>query len=97
MEVVELLQVEWFLGVGSYAQQRGRCALKEFTEWRLEVGMVTHPNPINPATNKDWSALATAWTTEGDGTGGGGPRRRRRRRRKRLLIINIIIIFIDYN
>ena len=67
------------MGVGSYAQQRGRCALREFTEWRVEVGMVTHPSPINPAANKDWSALATGQLREmgleevvrGGGGGGG--------------------------
>lgn len=58
-EVVSLLGVTTVVGVGGYAQQRGRCALKEFSEWNVEVKVITHPSPINPAANKDWIALAT--------------------------------------
>ena len=64
VEVVTALKVEVVVGVGGYARERGKRALKDFTQWNVEVKMITHPSPINPAANKDWISLATGQLEE---------------------------------
>ena len=56
---VELLGVEWVVGVGKYAETRAKKALRG-CEGRVGVVSITHPSPINPAANKDWKGLATS-------------------------------------
>lgn len=60
LEVIQLLQVKYIVTVGKYVEQRCKCILKDFNQWQVEVGSITHPSPINPAANKgDWIAMAT--------------------------------------
>jgi single-strand selective monofunctional uracil DNA glycosylase len=42
------------VGVGRFAEDRAREALKETG---LPVGRITHPSPANPRANKGWAAL----------------------------------------
>ncbi len=55
-QVVDLLQPEWVIGVGQYAQQRAESALKDFD---VKTGRITHPSPANPKANKGWAPLIT--------------------------------------
>ena len=97
VEVVRLLEVEWVVGIGKYAEERTRVALGK-SRVRMEGGggggegvsggrgggegvrggsgevergergggrevkvcFITHPSPINPAANKDWTGLVTS-------------------------------------
>ena len=80
VEVVRLLEVEWVVGIGKYAEERSRVALRK-SQVRVErrrgeegggggeggggreevkVCFITHPSPINPAANKDWTGLVTS-------------------------------------
>lgn len=59
LEVVKLLEVEWLVAVGKYAENRARRALRG-AEGEVRVVSITHPSPINPAANKDWKGLATS-------------------------------------
>ena len=104
VEVVRLLEVEWVVGIGKYAEERSRVALGK-SRVRIEGGgekggggervskrrggrgggegesgevergqrrgargggrevkvcFITHPSPINPAANKDWTGLVTS-------------------------------------
>ena len=99
VEVVRLLEVEWVVGIGKYAEERSRVALRK-SQVRVERGRgeeggggegeegggeeregggeegegggegggreevkvyyITHPSPINPAANKDWTGLVTS-------------------------------------
>ena len=60
VDIVELLQVNYIIGVGKYAEQRARYALKDFHKWKLGIFSITHPSPINPAANKgNWDINVT--------------------------------------
>ena len=63
VEVVDLLQVDWLVAVGKYAESRAKCALKEYGR-EVKVFSITHPSPINPAANRGWAALAISQLTE---------------------------------
>ena len=60
LEVIQLYHIEWIIGVGKYAEQRSKIALRNFTNWSVSVSSMTHPSPINPAANKgNWAELVT--------------------------------------
>jgi single-strand selective monofunctional uracil DNA glycosylase len=48
---VALLQPEWIIGVGAFAEERARRALKDTT---VHFGRILHPSPANPLTNQGW-------------------------------------------
>lgn len=69
MEVIRLLEVDWVIGVGKYAEARSQIALKKSGVClvggkEVRVCHVTHPSPINPAANKDWTGLAISQLTD---------------------------------
>ncbi len=81
VDVINLLEVEWVIGIGKYVEKRAAIALGRVNSGRkrgdggeekrlpgtgreVKVCSITHPSPINPAANKDWTALATAQLTE---------------------------------
>ena len=80
VDVVDLLEVEWVIGVGKYAEKRAAIALgtvckrrrkkndvrEDLKERRREVRVcsITHPSPINPLASKDWTSLAISQLTE---------------------------------
>ena len=46
--------------IGKYVERRTQLALQDFKKWKISIGSITHPSPINPAANKgDWIAIAT--------------------------------------
>jgi single-strand selective monofunctional uracil DNA glycosylase len=54
--LVGILQPEWLVGVGDYAEKRGQLALKEVP---VKIGRILHPSPASPAANRDWARKAT--------------------------------------
>src|SRR5437867_336141 len=60
--VVEVLQPEWLIGVGDFAQKRSRQVVSEAAlgvARAVHVGKILHPSPASPAANKDWARKAT--------------------------------------
>ena len=51
------LQVEWVIGVGVFAEERAKNALKEITS--LKFGRILHPSPAPSAANKGWGEKST--------------------------------------
>ncbi len=54
--VVEILEPEWLVGVGGFAQKRAEEALKGI---EVKIGKVLHPSPASPAANRGWAEAAT--------------------------------------
>ena len=52
---VEILEPEWLIGIGAFAEQRAREALHERL---LKIGRVLHPSPASPKANRDWAGAA---------------------------------------
>lgn len=53
-EVIDLLDPEWLVGVGGFAEAR----LQRVADGR-RVTRIPHPSPANPAANRNWAAAAT--------------------------------------
>ena len=53
--VVGILQPEWVVGVGNFAEDRARTAL---AGTNVQVGRIPHPSPASPAANQGWEAAA---------------------------------------
>jgi single-strand selective monofunctional uracil DNA glycosylase len=56
LSVVNILQIEWVIGVGVFAEDRAKFALKELSS--LKFGRILHPSPASPAANKGWGEKA---------------------------------------
>ena len=52
--VVEVLEPEWVVGIGSFAEGRAREVLGD----TARIGRVLHPSPANPRAQKDWAGSA---------------------------------------
>ena len=52
---VEILEPEWLVGVGGFAQKRAEAALQGI---EVEIGKVLHPSPASPAANRGWAEAA---------------------------------------
>ncbi|MBI5774781.1 MAG: single-stranded DNA-binding protein [Verrucomicrobia bacterium] len=55
-QLVEILQPEWLIGVGDFAEKRARLALDGRG---VRFGKILHPSPASPAANRGWAAAAT--------------------------------------
>jgi single-strand selective monofunctional uracil DNA glycosylase len=54
--VLEILQPEWVLGIGGFAERRLRDVVTKITRVNLpQVGAILHPSPANPAANRGWA------------------------------------------
>ena len=51
-KVIELLQPDWLVGVGGFAEGRFRTVAGTGS---AKIARIPHPSPANPAANKDWS------------------------------------------
>lgn len=60
-EIVAILQPEWVIGVGAFAEERARLALEGTT---IKTGRILHPSPANPLTNKGWEPVVARELTE---------------------------------
>lgn len=60
--VVEILQPEWVIGVGAWAEGRATLALRRDCDGAhaVRVARILHPSPASPAANRGWSEAATA-------------------------------------
>ena len=54
--VLEILQPEWLVGVGGFAQARGGAPAKKLG---VKLGKILHPSPASPAANRGWPQAAT--------------------------------------
>ena len=52
---IEILQPEWIVGVGGFAQKQARDALDGVD---IKHGKVLHPSPASPAANRGWAEAA---------------------------------------
>ncbi len=58
-ETAEILEAEWLLGIGKFAEQRINSALKsEIAEGTVKSGTILHPSPASPAANRGWAEAA---------------------------------------
>jgi len=53
--VVEILEPEWLVGIGAFAEERARKALAGRP---VRIGRIPHPSPASPAANRDWAGAA---------------------------------------
>lgn len=53
--IVEILEPEWLVGIGGFAQKRAEAALQGI---EVEIGKVLHPSPASPAANRGWAEAA---------------------------------------
>jgi single-strand selective monofunctional uracil DNA glycosylase len=54
--VIAVLQPEWLIGVGDFAEKRAR---QVFADASFRLGKIAHPSPASPAANRDWAGLVT--------------------------------------
>ena len=55
-KVVEILEPEWMIGIGAFAEARAAKALQGMD---LRIGKVLHPSPASPAANRGWAEAAS--------------------------------------
>lgn len=53
--VVEVLQPDWLIGIGGFAEARAAEALAGM---KVKIGRVLHPSPASPAANRGWAEAA---------------------------------------
>ena len=57
--VIELLEPEFLIGVGAYAEKQLAAAAEEIGI-TAKHGKILHPSPASPAANRDWAGTATS-------------------------------------
>lgn len=57
-KVVSILEPEWVIGVGAFAEERAIRA-KNSLGGSFKVGRILHPSPASPLANRDWAGEAT--------------------------------------
>ncbi len=55
-DLVAVLQPDWVIGVGAFAEKRAVAALGRSP---VRIGKILHPSPASPAANRGWAAQAT--------------------------------------
>jgi len=60
-EVVRILQPEWLLAIGGFAEI---CARRIVSADGPKIATILHPSPASPAANRNWSGLAAAKLAE---------------------------------
>lgn len=55
--VIELLEPEWLIGVGTYAETQLGIA-RSVLGIRAKTGRILHPSPASPAANRGWAEAA---------------------------------------
>lgn len=54
-ELVVVLQPQWVIGVGKFAED---CALRVLRDFELKIGRILHPSPASPVANRGWAPQA---------------------------------------
>ncbi len=60
-KVIEILEPEWLIAVGVFAEKRALAALNDLD---VRIGKILHPSPANPAANRGWAEQASAQLKE---------------------------------
>lgn len=55
-QVVEILEPEWLISVGAFAEKRASTALSDMN---VQIGKILHPSPASPAANRGWAEAAS--------------------------------------
>jgi single-strand selective monofunctional uracil DNA glycosylase len=55
VQIVELLEPSFMIGVGAFAEGRARAALPHFDG---KIAAISHPSPASPRANRGWAELA---------------------------------------
>jgi single-strand selective monofunctional uracil DNA glycosylase len=55
-EVMEILEPEWLIGIGGFAEKRFRSIVPD--DERHRIGTILHPSPASPAANRGWDEAA---------------------------------------
>ena len=55
--VIGILQPEWVIGVGDFAEKRAQAVL---SDKGVKIGKILHPSPASPEANRGWAEKATA-------------------------------------
>ena len=56
-DIVKLLDVKIIIGVGKFAQERAKAALRNSGMLDVKVECIMHPSPANPTANKGWQPI----------------------------------------
>ena len=56
-KVIEILEPEWLIAVGGFAEKRALAASSEID---VRIGKILHPSPASPAANRGWAEQASA-------------------------------------
>ena len=58
--VIRVLEPEWVIGVGGFAEARARKVLEHAFrgDSKVRVGTILHPSPASPAANRGWEQAA---------------------------------------
>jgi single-strand selective monofunctional uracil DNA glycosylase len=52
--LAEFVKPDWVVGVGKFAEDRAKAALKGMD---VRIGRISHPSPANPRANQGWAKL----------------------------------------
>jgi single-strand selective monofunctional uracil DNA glycosylase len=55
--LVDILQPQWVIGIGAWAETRARVAFSDSPN--IRIGRILHPSPASPAANRGWTEEAT--------------------------------------
>jgi single-strand selective monofunctional uracil DNA glycosylase len=55
-QTVEWIRPRHVVGVGAFAAERAKMALKGYD---VQIGRITHPSPANPKANRGWESVIT--------------------------------------
>ena len=55
-KVVEILEPQWMIGIGAFAETRAAKALQGMD---IRIGKILHPSPASPAANRGWAEAAS--------------------------------------
>ncbi|MBX3420725.1 MAG: single-stranded DNA-binding protein [Pirellulaceae bacterium] len=57
--LLDVLQPQWLIGVGAWAESCGRRVIAEYGLSKIQVGRILHPSPASPLSSRDWPGTAT--------------------------------------
>ncbi|MFK7897638.1 MAG: uracil-DNA glycosylase family protein [Myxococcota bacterium] len=58
IRVIQILEPEWVVGIGAFAEARARLVLEDHPDFNLKFGRVLHPSPASPKANRNWAGEA---------------------------------------
>jgi len=64
VEVLRVLEPEFLIGVGAYAEGKLAAAAVQVAEGDFVLGRILHPSPASPAANRGWAEVATRQLVE---------------------------------